>query len=97
LAGAASSTDTVTAFALCSSDPTTPAVQVARTDVQTVGPKNGGLVDFAATTRPAGTQLLGGGYDVDEQTASGAGFEPQQGWHTVGSFPPAVRSQTPRR
>jgi 6-phosphogluconolactonase (cycloisomerase 2 family) len=87
LAGVASATDTVTAFAYCSSDPSTAPVQVARTDVQTVGPQNGGLVDFAAATCPAGTQMIGGGYDVDEQTASGSGFEPQQGWHMVGSFP----------
>jgi protocatechuate 3,4-dioxygenase beta subunit len=87
LAGIASSTDTVEAYALCSTDSTTPPVQVARTDVQAVGPQAGGLVDFAAATCPSGTQMIGGGYDVDEQTASGSGFEPQQGWHMIGSFP----------
>lgn len=90
-AGAISATDTVVAYALCSTDPATPPVQVARADTATpASGQNAGLDDFAAATCPAGTQLLGGGYEADEgNSAVGAagGLQAQQGWHMVASFP----------
>jgi uncharacterized repeat protein (TIGR01451 family) len=87
-AGISAATDTVTAYALCSTDPATPPVQVARTDVDGPDAQLGTTVTTASATCPAGTRMLGGGYGVDETVAgTGSGLQPQQGYHMRGSYP----------
>jgi hypothetical protein len=68
-AGVTSATDTVDAFALCSTDAATPPVQVARADIAGPDAQLGTTTTSATATCPAGTRLLGGGYRVDETVA----------------------------
>ena len=87
-AGITSPTDTVTAFALCSTDPGAPPVQVARADVDGPDAQPGTTPTTATATCPTGTRMLGGGYRVDETVAGvGSGLQPQQGYHMRGSHP----------
>jgi hypothetical protein len=86
-AGIGSATDTVTALALCSSDPGTPPVQVARTDVDGADAQAGTTTTTASAGCPAGARLLGGGYGVDETVGTTSGLQPQQGYHMRGSYP----------
>ncbi|HYZ38931.1 MAG TPA: hypothetical protein VE673_19835, partial [Pseudonocardiaceae bacterium] len=87
-AGAANSSDQVTAYAVCSTDPTI-NVQVARVDAS--GPLAAST--FTTVTAPcvADDRLLGGGVLTDE----GLNVEPQQGLHLRGSYPSADTSGTP--
>ena len=100
-AGITSPTDTVTAFALCSTDAGAPPVQVARADVDGPDAQPGTTPTTATATCPAGTRMLGGGYRVDETVAGvGSGLQPQQGYHMRGSHPGkrvAPRRPTARR
>jgi len=87
-AGVTSATDTVTAFALCSTDPATAPVEVARVDVDGPDAQPGTTPTVATATCPAAARLLGGGYRVDESVAGvGSGLQPQQGYHMRGSHP----------
>ena len=87
-AGITSATDTVTAFALCSTDDDPPAVQVARADVDGPDAQPGTTPTTATATCPESTRMLGGGYRVDETVAGvGSGLQPQQGYHMRGSHP----------
>ena len=86
-AGIAAPTDTVTAFALCSTDPTTPPVRVARVDVAGPDAQIGTTVTTVPATCPSPTRLFGGGYAVDETVGAISGLEPQQGYHVRGSYP----------
>lgn len=86
-AGVSAATDTVTAFALCSTDPDTPPVQVARTDVDGPDAQTGTTPTTAPATCPSATRLLGGGYRVDETVGTTPGLQPQQGYHMRGSYP----------
>jgi hypothetical protein len=87
-AGITSVGDTVTAVALCSSDPATPPVQVARTDVDGPDAQPANTIITSSATCPAGTRLLAGGYSVDESVAGvGTSLQPQQGYHMRGSYP----------
>ncbi|HZS21585.1 MAG TPA: hypothetical protein VFA63_11440, partial [Pseudonocardiaceae bacterium] len=81
-AGNKASTDTVTAVALCTSDPIGP-VQVARQDISSTA---GGVIT-ATPVCPTGTQLLGGGFRADETIGTTSGLQPQQGYHMRGSYP----------
>jgi uncharacterized repeat protein (TIGR01451 family) len=86
-AGITAPTDTVTAYALCSSDAGSPAVEVARVDVAGPVAQPGTTTSAGSATCPAGTQLLGGGYAADETVGSTPGLQPQQGYHMRGSYP----------
>jgi hypothetical protein len=86
-AGVTSAGDTVTAYALCSSDPATPPVQVVRTDVDGPDAQVGTTTIAASATCPATTRMLGGGYSVDETVSGVGGLQPQQGFHMRGSYP----------
>ena len=79
-AGQAAADEQVTAYAVCSTDPTV-TVQVARVDA--TGPQTGST--FTTTTAPcvAGDRLLGGGVLADQ----GVNITPQQGVHLRGSYP----------
>jgi uncharacterized repeat protein (TIGR01451 family) len=79
--------DTVTAYALCSTDPSPPPVEVARVDVPGPVAQPGTTTITGSATCPAATQLLGGGYAADETVGSTSGLEPQQGYHMRGSYP----------
>jgi hypothetical protein len=86
--GISAATDTVTAYALCSTDPATPPVQVARVDVDGPDAQAGTTITTASATCPSGMRMLGGGYGVDETVAgTGSGLQPQQGYHMRGSYP----------
>jgi hypothetical protein len=93
--GIPASTDQVIAFAVCSTDPAGPPVEVARAD--TIGPlgQAGTTVLNAPVTCPTGTRLLGGGYRVDETVGATSGLEPQQGEHMRGSYPAAASGTYP--
>jgi uncharacterized repeat protein (TIGR01451 family) len=86
-AGITAATDAVTAYALCSSDPTTPPIEVARVDVAGPVAQAGTTTTSGSASCPAGTQLLGGGYAADETVGSTDGLQPQQGYHMRGSYP----------
>ncbi len=86
-AGIAAPTDTVTAFALCSTDPTTPPIRVARVDVAGPDAQTGTTLTTVPATCPSPTRLFGGGYAVDETVGAVGGLEPQQGYHVRGSYP----------
>jgi uncharacterized repeat protein (TIGR01451 family) len=86
-AGITAPTDTLTAFALCSTDPTTPPVRVARADVDGPDAQVGTTVTTVPVSCPTGTALLGGGFRVDESVGALSGLQPQQGYHLRGSFP----------
>jgi hypothetical protein len=92
-AGISAATDTATAYALCSTDPATPPVQVARVVVDGPDAQPGTTITTASATCPAGTRMLGGGYGVDETVAGvGSGLQPQQGYHMRGSYPSTAGS-----
>jgi hypothetical protein len=86
-AGITSPSDTVTAYALCSTDTSTPPVQVRRVDVDGPDAQPGTTITTPSATCPSGTRLLGGGYNVDETVNGVGGLEPQQGYHMRGSYP----------
>jgi uncharacterized repeat protein (TIGR01451 family) len=79
--------DVVTAYALCSTDPTAPPVEVARVDVNGPVAQLGTTTTTGSATCPSGTQLIGGGYGADETAGSISGLQPQQGYHMRGSYP----------
>ncbi len=87
-AGLAASTDTVTSLALCTSDAIGP-VQVARQDASFT---TGTLT--VTPVCPTTTQLIGGGFSVDETVGTTSGLQPQQGYHMRGSYP-STGSGTP--
>jgi hypothetical protein len=86
-AGITSAGDKVSAYALCSTDPATPPVAVARVDVAGPDGQTGSTVTVASASCPAGTRLFGGGYSVDESVGGTGGLQPQQGYHMRGSYP----------
>jgi uncharacterized repeat protein (TIGR01451 family) len=86
-AGITSAGDTVTAYALCSTDPATPPVAVARADVPGPDAQTGTTLIRSAATCPTGTRLFGGGYSVEETVGPAGGLQPQQGYHMRGSYP----------
>jgi uncharacterized repeat protein (TIGR01451 family) len=86
-AGITAAVDGVTAYALCSTDPSTPPIEVARVDVAGPDTQAGTTTTSASATCPAGTQLIGGGYGADETVGATAGLQPQQGYHMRGSYP----------
>jgi hypothetical protein len=88
-AGVASSTDTVTSLALCTSD-SIPPVQVARQDISATS----GTTIVGTSACPSGTRMLGGGYRVDQTVSGTSGLQPQQGHHMRGSYP-STGSGTP--
>jgi uncharacterized repeat protein (TIGR01451 family) len=79
--------DVVTAYALCSTDPSPPAVEVARVDVDGPVAQPGTTTTTGSATCPSGTQLIGGGYSADETVGATSGLQPQQGYHMRGSYP----------
>ncbi|HEY5197092.1 MAG TPA: beta-propeller fold lactonase family protein [Solirubrobacteraceae bacterium] len=85
--GIPASSDAVTAYAFCSTDPAAPPVQVARTDVSGPNGQAGTTLDTASATCPTATRLVGGGYEVDESVGATDGLQPQQGYHMRGSYP----------
>jgi len=87
--------DTVTAYALCSTDTSTPPVQVRRVDVDGPDAQAGTTVTAASATCPSGTRLLGGGYRVDETVNGVGGLQPQQGYHMRGSYPSTTGGPPP--
>ncbi|HEY5197091.1 MAG TPA: DUF11 domain-containing protein [Solirubrobacteraceae bacterium] len=86
-AGITAATDAVTAYALCSTDATTPPVAIARVDVAGPVAQAGTTTTTGSATCPAATQLLGGGYAADETVGATPGLQPQQGYHMRGSYP----------
>ncbi len=94
-AGVASAADVVTAYALCSTDPSTPPVRVARVDVDGPDAQPGTTATAASATCPAATRLLGGGYRVLETVAGVGGLQPQQGYHMRGSYPSNTAASPP--
>lgn len=86
-AGAPSSNDVVTVFAVCSTDSSPPAVEVARRDDAGANGQAGSTVTSKTVQCPAGTRLLGGGYAIDETVSGTGGRQPQQGYHIRGSYP----------
>jgi uncharacterized repeat protein (TIGR01451 family) len=93
-AGIPSAADRVTAYALCSTDPSTPPVAVARVDAAGPAAQPGTTTTAASATCPAATQLIGGGYAADETVGATAGLQPQQGYHMRGSYPTTGPSGT---
>jgi 6-phosphogluconolactonase (cycloisomerase 2 family) len=85
--GIPATSDVVMAYAVCSTDTGAPPVQVARTDIDGPSAQIGTTVTAAGATCPTGTQLIGGGYSVDQTVSATSGLQPQQGWHMRGSFP----------
>ena len=80
--------DTVGVYALCSTDPATPAVQVARADVDGPDAQPIATVTTASASCPASTRMFGGGYRVTETVAgTGSGLQPHQGFHMRGGYP----------
>jgi hypothetical protein len=79
-AGQTAADEQVTAYAVCSTDPSV-TIQVARVDA--TGPQTGST--FTTTSAPcvAGDRLLGGGVLADQ----GVNVTPQQGVHLRGSYP----------
>ncbi|HEY6888798.1 MAG TPA: DUF11 domain-containing protein, partial [Solirubrobacter sp.] len=88
-AGQTSAADEVTAFALCSTDATAPAVRVARIDKAGPDAQAGTTPIANPVSCPASTRLIGGGYKVDESVGVVDGLQPQQGYHMRGSYPTA--------
>jgi hypothetical protein len=85
-AGAPAPTDTITAFAICSSDPRPPTITVARTDSS--GPDAQAASTVTTSTATCGTgRLLSGGYRVDETVGSTSGLQPQRAYHMRGAYP----------
>lgn len=87
-AGAANSSDQVTAYAVCSTDATI-NIQVARVDAP--GPVTGSTFTTTTASCVSGDRLLGGGVLTDE----GLNVEPQQGVHLRGSYPATDTSGIP--
>jgi hypothetical protein len=87
-----SPTDAVTSLALCTSDAIGP-VQVARQDASAT--PAAGQTLTATSVCPAGTQLLGGGFSVDQTVDGTPGLQPQQGYHLRGSYPSTGSASPP--
>jgi hypothetical protein len=85
-AGTPASSDTITAFAVCSSDLSSPTITVARTDSAGPNAQAGSTVTTATATCATG-RLLSGGYRVDETVGASSGRQPQHGYHMRGSYP----------
>jgi uncharacterized repeat protein (TIGR01451 family) len=79
--------DVVTAYALCSTDPSPPPVEVAAADIDGPVAQPGTTTITGSATCPSGTQLMGGGYRADETAGATGGLQPQQGYHIRGSYP----------
>ncbi len=94
-AGVTTATDVVTAYALCSSDPATPPVQVERVDLDGPDAQPGTTITAASATCPATTRMLGGGYRVLESVNGVGGLQPQQGYHMRGSYPSDTAASPP--
>jgi Bacterial Ig-like domain (group 3) len=88
-AGVPASTDTVTSLALCTSDAIGP-VQVARQDASFTT----GTLTVTPVCPPT-TQLIGGGFSVDETVGTTPGLQPQQGYHMRGSYPSTTTGTPP--
>jgi hypothetical protein len=87
-AGMPASTDVITAFAICDTASTLPTVTVERKDTSGPNGQTGSTVTSATIGGcPAATQLVSGGFEVDETVASTSGLQPQQGYHLRGSYP----------
>jgi hypothetical protein len=86
-AGGPTSSDKVIAFAVCSTDSSPPAVEVARRDDAGPTGQTGSTVTSETVQCPGGARLLGGGYAIDETVGSTGGLQPQQGYHVRGSYP----------
>jgi hypothetical protein len=87
-AGMPASTDTVTAFAICDTNLTSPTVTVERKDTSGPNGQTGSTVTSATIGGcPTATQLVSGGFEVDETVGSTSGLQPQQGYHVRGSYP----------
>jgi hypothetical protein len=86
-AGMTASTDTVTAFALCATGATQPTVTVERSNTTGPAGQAGSTVTSATVACVANTQLIGGGFEVDETVSGTSGLQPQQGYHMRGSYP----------
>jgi hypothetical protein len=85
-AGSPASTDTITAFAVCSTDASPPAITVSRTDSSGPDAQAGTTVTTATASCDEG-RLMSGGFRVDETVGATSGLQPQQGYHMRGSFP----------
>jgi hypothetical protein len=85
-AGMPAATDTITAFAVCSTDASPPAMTVNRTDSAGPDAQTGTTVTTATASCDEG-RLLSGGFRVDETVGATSGLQPQQGYHMRGSFP----------
>jgi hypothetical protein len=94
-AGITGLTDTVTAYALCSTDAATPVVRVKRIDLDGPDAQPGTSVTTASATCPATSRMLGGGYRVLESVAGVGGLQPQQGYHMRGSYPSTTGATPP--
>jgi uncharacterized repeat protein (TIGR01451 family) len=87
--------DVVTAYALCSTDPSPPPVEVARVDVPGPVAQPGTTTTTGSASCPSATQLIGGGFAADETVGATAGLEPQQGYHMRGSYPSTSAAASP--
>lgn len=86
-AGMPVSTDDIFAFAVCSTDNTTPAVTVVRDDDAGPNAQTGTTVT-SDTVHCSSGRLISGGFAVDETVSGiGSGLQPQQGYHMRGSYP----------
>lgn len=85
-AGMPAATDAITAFAVCSTDASPPAITVSRTDSSGPDAQAGTTVTTATASCDEG-RLMSGGYRVDETVGATSGRQPQQGYHLRGSFP----------
>jgi TolB protein len=85
-AGITFPTDTVTALAVCTSDPIQP-ITVARVDLSGPDAQPGTTTTIATAQCPTGTRMLGGGYKTDQTVNGTSGLQPQQGFHMRGSYP----------
>jgi hypothetical protein len=83
--GVGSTSNTTTAFAMCSTD-TTVQLTVARTDFLD-HPETPTTFVTATATCPAGTSLIGGGENADGDATGADGGTPQQGVHVRGTYP----------
>jgi hypothetical protein len=87
-AGMPASTDVISAFAICDTATTSPTVTVERSDTSGPNAQAGSTVTTATIGGcPASTQLVSGGFEVDETVSSTSGLQPQQGYHLRGSYP----------
>jgi hypothetical protein len=81
-AGIKAATDTITVFAICSTDPAVqPTVTVVRDDKASTSSVTSDTVSCSSG------QLIGGGFAADETVGGVPGIQPQQGHHMRGSYP----------